>query len=313
LQLASEVFATTSPPLELADDLKQWIGTIGYENFKNSNLFLLATSAPRGPGSRDDDHNALRRLLTLSHFGLVLSGRTVFDQTQFVSGVHGEREPSIRQFSGPQQSGYLRSEEILGAGGDPITVDALQTAWMIVQQIDEWNSSGSAWRIKNVLRNFVETRANRDIPNQIHQFCRCIEGFILPDAGNTKRQFKSRTELFIGPSNHDLMGKIYDVRSAVEHLHHQKLFEPAGRDERLELARQTAIVEAIARGCLTRLLSKRCLWPHFPTDDALQQFWRLTDAKRRELWGPATPIKDLIPDFRGDWITDEQLGLPGHR
>jgi hypothetical protein len=37
---------------------------------------------------------------------------------------------------------------------------------------------------------------------------------ILPAAGKTKRQFKSRAELFIGPGHHDLMGELYDVRSA---------------------------------------------------------------------------------------------------
>ena len=44
---------------------------------------------------------------------------------------------------------------------------------------------------------------------------RCIDGLILPDTGKTKQQFKSRTELFIGPRHHELMGDIYDLRSAV--------------------------------------------------------------------------------------------------
>jgi hypothetical protein len=35
----------------------------------------------------------------------------------------------------------------------------------------------------------------------------------LPDPGKTKQKFKSRTELFIGPRHHDMMGEIYDVRS----------------------------------------------------------------------------------------------------
>jgi hypothetical protein len=42
----------------------------------------------------------------------------------------------------------------------------------------------------------------------LHQYCRCIEGLILPDPGNTKKQFRSRTELFIGPKHHVLMGEL---------------------------------------------------------------------------------------------------------
>jgi hypothetical protein len=47
----------------------------------------------------------------------------------------------------------------------------------------------------------------------------------LPDAGKTQQQFKVRTELFIGPRHHDMMGEMYDVRSAVENLHENRYLE----------------------------------------------------------------------------------------
>ena len=48
-----------------------------------------------------------------------------------------------------------------------------------------------------------------EIVDRLHQYSRCIDELILPDAGKTKQQFRSRTELFIGPFHHDLMGEIY--------------------------------------------------------------------------------------------------------
>ena len=307
LKLAPDVFAITSPPVEFGDHWKEWLGTIRYENFQNSHLFFLATAASTNPEILDDENHALHGRLWRLLVGLLLAGRTAFEKPDFLLGAHNNHGLSIRQI-GEHQPATV----ILGIGSHPIEAETLRRAWKIAQQIDDWNGSGSAWRINSVLTNFVETRARPGIPDQIHQFCRCIEGFILPDAGGTKRQFKSRTEMFIGPGKHDLIGQIYDVRSEVEHLHHQKLIEPAGRRERLDLARYAAILEAIARGCFTRLLSTPNLWPHFRTDVALQNFWGLTDAERRSLWGPATQISDLITDFQEDWITDEQLGLPGH-
>jgi len=61
-----------------------------------------------------------------------------------------------------------------------------------------------------VLHLYQETRTTADILERVHQYSRCIDGLILPKIGQTRRQFKSKTELFIGPYHHDLMGEIYD-------------------------------------------------------------------------------------------------------
>jgi hypothetical protein len=41
--------------------------------------------------------------------------------------------------------------------------------------------------------------------------------------------------LFIGPRHHDLIGDIYDIRSAVEHLHENKYLGEFNREVRLDL------------------------------------------------------------------------------
>ena len=105
--------------------------------------------------------------------------------------------------------------------------------------------------------------------DRLHQYCRCIDGLIVPDVGKTKRQFKSRTELFIGPRHQDMMGETYDVRSDVEHLHENKHLEIFERNARLELVKKLEMMEYIARSALVRILLDRNLWPHFANTPAL--------------------------------------------
>lgn len=73
--------------------------------------------------------------------------------------------------------------------------------------------SGGHWRLFRTLALYVEARTISDNLERLHQYCRCIEGLILPRAGDTKRQFKSRTELFIGPRHHKLMDAMYEARN----------------------------------------------------------------------------------------------------
>ena len=77
--------------------------------------------------------------------------------------------------------------------------------------------------------------------------------------GEAKKQFKSRTELFIGPCHHDMMGETYDVRSDVEHLHENKHLKVFDRTARLELVKKLEMMEYIARSALVR----SCLNPSY--------------------------------------------------
>jgi len=99
-----------------------------------------------------------------------------------------------------------------------------------------------------------------------------MDRLILPDAGKTKQQFKSKTELFIGPRHHDMMGKIYDVRSAVEHLHENRYLEGFDRQTRLDLLQKEAVIDHVARTTLARIIGNSSLWPHFANTTSLAAF-----------------------------------------
>lgn len=146
--------------------------------------------------------------------------------------------------------------------------------------------------------------------DRLHQYCLCIDGLIVPDIGNTKRQFKSRTELFIGPRYHDMMGETYDVRSDVEHLHENKHLDVFDRTARLELVKKLEMMEFIVRSALVRILVEPILWPHFANTAALRSFWALEEKQRRALWGGAINPNDALADFDPRYISDAQLCGP---
>jgi hypothetical protein len=168
--------------------------------------------------------------------------------------------------------------------------------------------SGGHWRLFRTLYVYTEARTMAQMVDRIHQYCRCIDGLILPDPGRTKQQFKSRTEIFIGPGHHNLMGELYDVRSAVEHLHENRYLEYFDRATRLDLAKKEAIVERIASTTLARVIGDDTLWPHFANTPALEKFWSLTPPDREKIWGNPIDPMAAVADFDPQFIHDGLLG-----
>ena len=114
--------------------------------------------------------------------------------------------------------------------------------------------------------------------------------------------------MFIGPGHHNLMGELYDVRSAAEHLHESRYLEYFDRIVRLELARKEAIAEYIARSALVRIIDTNSLWPHFGNTPVLEKFWALAHAERTKIWGdPVDPLA-AVADFDPQYINDGMLG-----
>ena len=193
----------------------------------------------------------------------------------------------------------------------PVVADNIELAAQLGQKLDEMMPEtvpGGLWRLFRTLHIYIETRTISDLVDRIHQYCRCIEGLILPVIGKTKRQFKSRTELFIGLAHHELMGALYDIRSDVEHLHENRHLETFNREARLDLVKKEAIAEYIARTALARIFSQDALWQHFGNTAALRKFWALLAAERQEIWGEPIDPMVSVTDFDPKYLNDEMLG-----
>lgn len=294
-------------PIPLDDDWKSWLGTVASEELASADLLMVAKIPSKTPGVLDRESQQLLHIANTTFSGLVLAGRWAPAHSPVM--VTGGREGdvvSVRQHSTldppvpcvavpyPDVSMAQISQGIQLAAG--------------IRAISASKLNGGHWRLFHTLHIYIKARANPDLVERVHQFSRCIDGLILPSAGNTKSQFKSRTELFIGPQHHDLMGGIYDIRSADEHLNDAAILERFNRDVRMDILQKEIVVETIARSVLAKIIGVPALWPHFANTDGLAAFWALQPAERAAIWGaPYNPLA-VLAGLHLSEISDYELG-----
>ncbi len=306
-QVQSGLWVLTDTTFDVPPQWREWLGTIRAEEVGGSNLFLVSKLASTTPGVLDGENQALQRRVHHFYVGLLLSA--MFSPAHKPVMLTGARQNGVIDVR--QQSDLDLPASQVFRPYPPIFADDILGAARLGQKLDAMDPEavpGGLWRLIRTLHLYVETRSIGELIDRIHQYCRCIDGLILPAIGRTRQQFKSRTELFIGPGHHDLTGEIYDIRSRVEHLHENRYLETFDRDVRLDLVKKEAVVEYIARKALSWIISREALWPHFGNTAALEEFWALSQERRQELWGD--PIDPLAPvaDFDPNQLHDRDLG-----
>ena len=288
---------------------REWLGTIRTEEVEHSNLFLLSKMISQVPEVVDAETAELKRHAGHFYAGLLLASPFApACKPVMLAGYRQHGEINVRS-----QDDYDSVIPSIVRHYPPVTLAELQLAAKIASQIaaiETASLAGGHWRLFRILHLYLETRTIRDNINRLHQYCRCIEGLIVSEPGQGKNRFKSRTELFIGPRHHTLMGEAYDVRSDVEHLYENKHLEIFDRAARLELVKKLEMMEYIARSTLVRILLDSKLWPHFANTAALKAFWALGENERRTLWGVAINPTDALAGFDPRCINDGQLNGP---
>ena len=305
--IAPNLWVLTDTTFDVPSEWREWLGSIRADQVAGSNLFLVSKLASATPDVLDDENQSLQKRVRHFYVGLLLS--VMFSSSHKPVMLTGARRDGV--IGVRQQMDLERPEPQVFRPYPPVVTDDIQLAAQLGQKLDAMLSEtvpGGLWRLFRTLHIYVETRAIKEPLDRIHQYCRCIEGLILPAIGNTTQQFKSRTELFIGPTHHGLMGELYKIRSNVEHLHEDRYLETFDRDVRLELVKKEAIVEYIARTALAWIIGQDALWPHFGNTAALGRFWALSPDERQRIWGD--PIDPMVPvaDFDPKYLHDGRLG-----
>lgn len=298
IELPPNYVVSNHPPFDIP---KSWIDTLGeiqLERIRSSRLFIAAVQPSEHPHVLDDESEILRAAAHRLYFSALILVGAVQHAPGFccTGGVQNGRV-EIRQ-----SSTYPMVHRTLGAPHGLLTVGLAKRAARMSAVIarigrDEFSRT---WRVTHAL--YQGLRENQ-LGERLHQFVRCVEGFIKPKQGQTRQQFKQRTRLFLGPGQGELAGILFDIRSAVEHLHGPLGAVPFKREaEKHEyLARYTWVAELTARHCLIRLLETPDLMAHFQTDEALDRFWtELTDTDRRALWGDPIDLKAASAAWRKD-------------
>ena len=306
-RIAPNLRVLTDTTFDVPPEWRGWLGSIRADQVEGSNLFLVSKLESTTPGVLDGENQSLQQRVKNFYVGLLLSAmfspshKPVMLTGARQEGVLGIRRQTDLDIPAPQ---VFRPYP-------PVVADDIHLAAQLAQQLDAMQPDAAPVHLLRLLRTlqiYVRTRAIREPLDRIHQYCRCIDGLILPDIGKTTRQFKSRTQLFIGLTHHDLMGELYDIRSNVEHLHENRYLETFERKIRLDLVSKEAIVEYVARSALARIIGNDALWAHFGNTVALEAFWSLSPDERSNIWGdPIDPLEPLA-EFDPEYLHDESLG-----
>lgn len=307
-QVEPGLWAWTDQKLDLPADWRTWIGSLRAEEVEGCNFALLSKMPSAAPDVLDGENQLLQRRVWGFYIGLLLSSNfTPAHQPISLTGSRRDGVIDVRQASSLDQPALNLFRHY-----PPILPNEVKRAASIGRNYEQLVTNkppGGAWRIFRALSVYVDARTTKDLLDRLHQYCRCIDGLILSEPGNGAKQFKSRTELFIGPREHDLMGQLYAIRSDVEHLHEYKYLEVFDRNVRLDLMQKEAIAEHIARNALAHLLETPALWAHFGNSAALAPFWKLDPAQRQTLWGPASiRVADALAGYDPNYINGGALG-----
>lgn len=307
-EIVPGLWAWTDQRLDVPAHWREWIGSIRSEEIEGCNLVLLSKMPSATPGVLDAENQLLQRRVWGFYVALLLSSTfTPSHRPIFLTGAHHDGEIDVRQESAIDMPALNLFRHY-----PPIWPHEIEDAAALAGHYEKLITcppAGGPWRIFRALSVYVDARTATDPMDRLHQYCRCIDGLILSEPGSGLKQFKSRTELFIGPRDHDLMGQLYAIRSDIEHLNEHKYLEIFDRAQRLELVQKEAIAEHIARNALAHIIATPSLWPHFGNTAALAPFWQLAPADRQKLWGQATiKTKDALAGYDPKYISDGDLG-----
>jgi hypothetical protein len=104
-----------------------------------------------------------------------------------------------------------------------------------------------------------------------------------------------------------MMGELYDVRSASEHLREDENLQKFNRAVRLDLIKKDAIIEYISRSAIARVIGNPELWRQFSNTEVLTNFWALPPDDQRRMWGPPIDPLEAIEEFDERFISDAEL------
>lgn len=301
------VWVTRKLPVSLDVEWQKWIGSIRTERItEDCNLFLCAAMDSAEPGVLDHENKQLNSTVMRLFDGLMLAGNINVVATPILIGGAFQPDGLIVRSIGDLRRPLIPA----GVDYDDVTADIIALAYVHSMGRINFEKTTKYDRIARVLFIYDNAVVTQSVHERLHQFCRCIEGFILPSIGKTEKQFVSRTELFVGPSHHDAMRALYRMRSKVEHMHEYDWpSDLAERDRRLSVMRRAALVQELARRCISRFLNAEGLWPYYGDANRLGLFWTLSVPDRQKIWGAPFDLKAIDDKFDPEMFTDEMLGL----
>lgn len=278
--IKDDIVVVNSPPFDISKFWHEQLGSLQCEEISEADLFFVIKERNNQTGSSnavlEKCQNLFYSFLIATPFSTDLPPKIYTGNTK--NGITNFK--SISEFEHPKK--------IIGIENPDIDKS------IINKTIDIYNSMSELIYRKEIkgriiwaLNCFLTGLTGNNIYEKQRNFIRTIEAFILPNQGQTKRNFKSRTELFIGNGYHEYIDLMYEVRSRIEHLHDPlEIIEGKNNDTKFnKLLEIVASAEIIARYCLGTFILNPQIWNCFESDNKINDFWKRDGKEKRKLWG----------------------------
>ena len=301
LHIRDDLVVSSSFPTDALAHWASWLGRLQTKRVKAADLWLIARRPTDHPEAHDRDSSVVaERSNELYNAFLIAVPNVSHNEAVRLSG---RRSASDLRVSGAQV--YPAIRHVPFAPERPIDRADLELTATIADAFPAIKHRGEFRRKWRVVRAFHTGLQSQELGERIHQFVRCVEGFIFPRRGSTREDFADRTKVLLGAGWEDDIRQIFDIRSAVEHLHGPYRFlPPLGKPQRLRLlARRAVQAEFLARSCLIRFFTRNELWRFYEDNQTIEVFWtRMSDSERRAAWGPPLDLSLATQGFREEWI-----------
>ena len=272
-----------SPPVELGDTWSRWLGSIKSEQLADSNFFIVARKHSDRPGIVDGEIEELSGEVKYVWHGILLHGVAYQDHVHVLAGGFPEIQPEVRQSTG--ENPYYRSLGTIHRIDRDIILRGYEASRGLLGLFQPNRYS----RIKRGVRALFAAIQGQSADDRIHQYVRAIEGVLKPGIGNTRRQFRHRcsaTFTVNNKANREILENMYDLRSAVEHLHMvdtalERLPEQEREDTSYRRIRQA---EALGLRIYRALAISESRSEKFIDDGSIEAFWSQQDHELRNAW-----------------------------
>jgi hypothetical protein len=280
LRLSNGYAVSPDLPSNALDTWQESIGRFHREELEECRLFLWSVAQSTAPEVLDDENKELCRSAFRLFLG-VLIGVPYFSGGRLtqLTGANSDGTARVRQMTGFHRTYYTK-----GAPAPALSAAKMRLAAQLAKALHQLEQSPHKQRIERSVRTFREACESHALDQRLHQFVRCAEALAAPWNGT---EFTKRMSSVCAGRCQSHLRQLYQIRSAVEHLHgpFARLPGRIRKEERQQfLQMRTVQAEALAHYVLTTILMNQSLWPHFRDRKTIDAFWKLPARQFNTLW-----------------------------
>ena len=294
-------------PLQLPNHWNEWLGTLVADALTNEGLFIVASAPSKRLEVLDAEHKKLNDIVHRFYWSLLLQVPFLtHDQGLMILGSRTEDQYRVHSCQK-----YDQLVRVPWAPRPAIDELALRSSGVVSEAIGLQLAQRTFPRMFRGNTVFYDAVRCADLGPRTLGFVRTIEAITAPPIGRARRAFIGRAALFVGAGMEQELGEMYDIRSAVVHMHEpwRQLEGNGERERRLIVLKRCIQSEALARCCLVTVSVRHELHPFVEDLATLEAFWRLPFEKRRAIWGGAIDLNLPVAQVRDDRVEDRTLGL----